>query len=146
MPEQTVAPATAVDEAGFYSAVGAISTVTELNFRRENNGPSIAFTEMINASAFPTARGWTRLPAGILLQWGPVPITVSGSGYAITFPQSFATTVFGVWVQEITGGGATHNTFQVLTATVSITGATVTSKDGNGNASTSNGIYVALGM
>lgn len=64
MPEQGVAPVTAVNEAGFYAAVGANSGVSELVFRRESNGTSIPFTEGQNA-----ATGWTRLPSGILMRW-----------------------------------------------------------------------------
>jgi hypothetical protein len=37
MPEHA-APATAIDEAGLYANVGVTSAVTELFFRRENNG------------------------------------------------------------------------------------------------------------
>ena len=63
LPEHA-APATAVNEAGFYANVGATSTVTELFFRRENNGVSIAFTEGTNA-----ASGWSRLPSGVIMKW-----------------------------------------------------------------------------
>jgi len=65
MPEQGAAPTTAANEVGLYAAVGATSTVSELVFRREKDGTSIAFTE--GALAQP---GWTRLPSGILLKWG----------------------------------------------------------------------------
>lgn len=66
LPEQGVAPATAVNEAGLYSAVGAFSTVSELVFRRENNGVSIPFTEVQQTGQ----KGWTRLPSGLVLKWG----------------------------------------------------------------------------
>lgn len=64
MPEQGGAPVTLANEAGLYAAVGASSAASELVFRRENNGPSIPFTEGENA-----ATGWCRLPSGILLRW-----------------------------------------------------------------------------
>lgn len=66
MPEQGAAPVTAANEAGLYAAVGVTSNESELVFRRENNGPSIAFTEF---QAISPAQGWTRLPSGILLKW-----------------------------------------------------------------------------
>lgn len=64
LPEHA-APATAIDEAGLYANVGTTSTVTELFFRRENNGATIAFTEATLATT-----GWTRLPSGLLMKWG----------------------------------------------------------------------------
>jgi hypothetical protein len=44
MPEQSSAPTTAVNEGGLYTKVGSTSTVTELFFRRENNGSEIQIT------------------------------------------------------------------------------------------------------
>ena len=50
MPEQGMAPTTAVNEAALYAAVGVSSGVTELFFRRENNNANpIAFTEGLAA-------------------------------------------------------------------------------------------------
>jgi hypothetical protein len=63
MPEHA-APTTAIDEAGFYANVGVTSAVTELYFRRENNGASVAFTEGTNA-----ATGWSWLPSGVIMKW-----------------------------------------------------------------------------
>ena len=62
LPEQGAAPATAVNEGALYSAVGAVSTVTELCFRRENSGTVIPFTK--------GSASYTRLPSGLLLRWG----------------------------------------------------------------------------
>ena len=81
MPEQGAAPATAVNEAGLYSAVGATSAVTELVFRRENNGVSIPFTETINGGMASNTRGWTALPSGIILQWGTITIVNGNATY-----------------------------------------------------------------
>ena len=67
MPEQLVAPNTAPNEAGLYSAVGAYSGATEISFKRESNGAVIPFTECLAA-----ANGWTNLPSGILMKWGTV--------------------------------------------------------------------------
>lgn len=146
MPEQGSAPATTVDQGALYTAVGATSGVTEMVFRRENNGTTIPFTEFSNTGTFPnTIRGWTRLPSGIIMQWGAVGI-VNPAGVAITFPIQFLTACFGVWVQEVTGGGVTHNWFQVINPATTM-GVTITSKDGNGNPSApATGVYFALGL
>lgn len=144
MPE-TAAPTTAANEAGFYANVGTISAVTELFFRRENNGDSIPMTETVNGGAVALSAGWTRLPSGIIVQWQPFTITVAGTGKTVTFPRPFTSACYGVFVQEVTAGGSTHNWFQVISGTVTTTQARITSKDGNGNASTSQGIYFAIG-
>ncbi len=66
MPEQGAPPATLANEGGLYTAQGAYSTVTELLFRRENNGASIPLTEALLAAS----PGWTLLPSGLLVKWG----------------------------------------------------------------------------
>lgn len=68
MPEHA-APTTGGNEAGLYANVGATSGVTELYFRREGNGASIAFTEATAPNSNLSA-GWTRLPSGVVIKWG----------------------------------------------------------------------------
>lgn len=70
MPRQGAAPATGATECALYSALGATSAVTELVFRRENNGTSIPFTEGSNAQS-----GWTRLPSGLVMKWNSVNVS-----------------------------------------------------------------------
>ena len=70
MPEQSSAPTTALNEAGFYSRKSSLTSQTELVFRRESNGEEIEFSGLLDAE-----EGWTRLPSGILLKWGVFTIT-----------------------------------------------------------------------
>lgn len=77
-PEQSSSPSTAANEAALFSREGALSSVTELCFRRESDGSVIEFTGGTLAEP-----GWTRLPSGLLIKWG----LSSGTGQAtITFP------------------------------------------------------------
>jgi len=90
LPEHA-APVTAVNEAGFYANVGATSTVTELFFRRENNGASIPMTECLAAAA-----GWTFLPSGIMLQWGSATMNGGVSNLVVNLPRTFPTAIYSV--------------------------------------------------
>jgi len=105
MPEQAVAPVTAVNEAGLYSAVGAISAVTELVFRRENNGISIPFTEGVNAT-----QGWTRLPSGLIMKWNTVLVSAVNananviSNIPMTDPPTLITSLWGIVVAQANPG------------------------------------------
>lgn len=66
MPEQVAAPVTNASEIALFSIVGAISGVTELNFKRSGNPlTSIPFTEGLLATP-----GWTILPCGLVVKWG----------------------------------------------------------------------------
>ncbi len=85
MPEHA-APATAIDEAGFYANVGATSTVTELFFRRENNGASIPMTETVETTV---TNGWSYLPSGLIIQWGQ---QVINNDTLFTFPKAMTKT------------------------------------------------------
>lgn len=73
MPEQIAAPVTAVSEGALYTVDGANSSTTELVFRRESNGSSIAFTEGLNADS-----GWTRFGSGLLMKWARFTIASAG--------------------------------------------------------------------
>lgn len=111
MPE-TAAPATAANEAGLYAANGATSGATELVFRRESNGSSIAFTEAVFA-----ASGWTRLPSGILLQWGSGTIDNTGAD-TINFPVAFPTACLNVQLTpKVPAAPPQQNFIQVVSFT-----------------------------
>lgn len=137
MPEQGAAPATAVNEAGLYSAVGATSTVTELVFRRENNGTAIAFTE-----CSPGASGWTRLPSGILMQWATVSIVNSST---FNFPIAFPTACYSVQLTSYVSGSQ-QNFVNVIDGTVTTTQFQAKSFTRSGSASTSSVFYLAIGI
>ena len=86
MPRQGIAPATAATDLGLFAFLGANSGVSELNFRRENNGASIPFTEGVLASP-----GWTILPCGLVVKWGSsvlpqTPGTASRVAWNFVFP------------------------------------------------------------
>lgn len=74
MPRQGAAPATAVNEAALYSVLGATSAITELAFRRENNGTIIPFTEGSNVT-----QGWVRLPSGLVMKWNTVNVSFANA-------------------------------------------------------------------
>ena len=137
MPEQIAAPAVAANEAGLYAAIGALSGVTELSFRRENNGAVIPFTE--NSQA---ANGWTMLPSGMMLQWGIQ--VVPGSPTTVNFPRAFAAAAYSVQVTETAAGGGTHNWTKVLGAPGAAS-FVVYLNDGNGNAASGNIYWFAIG-
>lgn len=78
MPEQSSAPATAVNELGVYSKVA--NSISELFLRRESSGTEIQLT---TGDVRANTRGYTFLPGGVLLQWGI--ITAPSNGGTVTF-------------------------------------------------------------
>lgn len=100
MPEQVGAPTTLANEAALYAAVGVTSTVSELVFRRENNGTSIPFTEGTLATP-----GWTRFPSGLIIKFG---LVTSNGATAFNVAQ---THVYGI-------GPAFTTVYQVQVTTV----------------------------
>ncbi len=76
-PRQAGLSATAGTNIALFSNVGATSAVSELVFRRQGNGQSIAFTEFVGANT-----GWTRL----ILVWGTGNITSNAAAITVTFP------------------------------------------------------------
>lgn len=100
LPEH-VAPVTAINEAGFFANVGTTSTVTELFFRRENNGESIPMTERATGGA----PGWTFLPSGIMLQFGTF---VVNDHTVVTLPRAMPTTLLFVLVSSLRTGNQTN--------------------------------------
>lgn len=141
MPEQTSAPTTLTNEAGFYSKVGANPAESNLFFRGENNGFEYQLTKSIaartaifaNNTAYPgaganTLGGWTFLPGGLILQYGSVlPGQSSPQTGTTNFPVPFSSIPFivmptgvsrnaGVGTQSrvitVKDGGTTTNLFQ----------------------------------
>jgi hypothetical protein len=118
LPEKAPAPTTAANEAGLYAAEGAMSGITELVFRRENDGTSIPFTEFLGAQV-----GWFRLPCGLLVKWG-LKTTIAGlnSGVnAITYDTgpdipAFGTAVYALQLTQYSLGGGDDNTFTQIVA------------------------------
>jgi len=105
LPEQAVAPATAVDEGAVYTKAGAYTPiVSQLFFRRENSGTQIDMT-----SALLTANnGWSQLPSGLLIKWGE---TGTGAGtYNLPFPAA------GAGVPRFAAGSP----FQVMITTYAV--------------------------
>ena len=100
LPEHA-APITAVNEGGFYANVGATSAITELFFRRENNGESIPMTER-QTGATP---GWTFLPSGIMLQFGTANVN---NNTIVTLTRAMPTTLLFVLVSSKRVGAQTN--------------------------------------
>jgi len=105
MPQQAAAPTTLVGEGGLSVLAGASSGNPELNWTQQNNGPTYAFTEGCNGNP-----GWCRLPSGILMLWGFIPMnnsigaqTIAYNGFicAPVFP-GFATAVYSVQLTPMT--------------------------------------------
>lgn len=142
LPEQGSAPTTAVNEAGLYALVGPVSTVTELAFRRENNGTSIVFTEAVT-----TANGWTRLPSGMIMQWGLATVSTNGTaGTQVTFPIAFPTACRNVQLtQQVTAGGI-YDFFSVV-GTPSTTSFYAKPLTAGGSSTTNKSVYwFAIGI
>jgi len=108
MPETTI-PDTAVDEAGFYSKVGAGAVAeTNLWFRAENNGKEYQLTTSYDSKkgTFATSTGWTFLPGGLMLQYGSVSAATSTT---ITFPVPFTALPYSLTVnREMDSAGSNH--------------------------------------
>jgi hypothetical protein len=139
IPEHA-APATAVNEAGFYANVGATSTVTELFFRRENNGASIPMTESLSA-----ATGWTFLPSGIMLQWGTSGIN---NQVVVNFPRAFPTACFRVFLTEVVTNGSTETNFVQVVDNIPFTTTQFTARAktrSGGVATTARCVFLAIG-
>lgn len=140
LPEHA-APATAVNEAGFYANVGATSTISELFFRRENNGASIPMTERVSASA---TNGWTYLPSGIILQWGTATMNGGVSNLVVNLPRAFPTSIYSVTATpNNTPGGSFTDIIMAIQAT-STTQITAKRKTNFGSACSFN--FLAIGI
>jgi len=99
MPEQGAAPTTAANEGGLYTAEGATTAVSQLYFRRENDGIKIPITEgTLPGVNFGITNGFAFLGSGLLLKFGNVnvasipansiltkDIDISATGPAFTF-------------------------------------------------------------
>ncbi len=121
MPEQVSAPATLVNEAGFYSKVGPNPAQTNLFFRAEDSAGTGGFeyqlTRAIEASTalFATntaytanhAGGWTFLPGNLILQYGLRTSIGANSTATVTFPVAFTTACFSVSLAPVTSGNPT---------------------------------------
>jgi len=87
LPEQAASPTTLVNEGGVFTRQGAYTSVSELCFRRENNGSVIEMT-----TAGLGNNGWSRLPSGLLIKWGRG--TATAGLYTYTFPVAATIPVF----------------------------------------------------
>ena len=99
MPEQSAAPTTALNDIAMYTK--AVSGVTQLFLRNENNGSEVDFTSA-NKS---TSDGTLTLPSGIILKWGRA--TSNGSGIAtVTFGTAFPTAILTAYGTTSVVGGS----------------------------------------
>lgn len=138
MPEQGSAPTTSVNEAGLYAAIGAVSAATELVFRRESNGTSIAFTECLASAA-----GWTRLPSGILMQWATV--TIAGVSTFI-FPIAFTSACYSIQLTCNFVNSSQNSFVNVVSTSITTTQFTAKAWTRSGSADTSVVSYLAIGI
>lgn len=129
MPEQGSAPATAVNEAGFYAKVGTFPAESNLFFRGENSGFEYQFTRAVSAStasfgnntvALPSANGfggWTFLPGNLLMQFGTFNPNTSTT---VQFPIAFNAIPFSI---QLTGSFDNSSSFRVGVSTTTVTNA-----------------------
>jgi hypothetical protein len=84
-PQQGGTIATGATEMSLLNLVGANSGVSELNYRRQNNGLTIPFTE-----SFLGPSGWTFYPSGFTAKWGFADIDsnvgATGASFNIVLP------------------------------------------------------------
>lgn len=118
MPEQVASPTTAVNEGGLFTRQGTTTAVTELAWRRENNG---TVTEITAGSLGAT--GWSYLPSGLLMKWGaaasgsfPINLNLIGPAY---------TTLYNVQLTVRGGGTAEYVIVNNATTTAASLGITL---------------------
>lgn len=100
MPEQGSAPTTASDEGGLYTK--AVSAVTQLFWRNENNGTEQQFTNT-SPSASGSDFAWN-FANGLQIRFGTKSHT--GTSTAITFSTAFTNNAYSAFLTPI-GGAAT---------------------------------------
>lgn len=140
LPEHA-APATAVNEAGLYANVGATSAVTELFFRRENNGSSIPMSEMVEISA---TNGWSYLPSGLIIQWGSASQSGGTSSSTFALPRAFPTTFYSITATPNNTPSGSHTDIIMATLVESLTHFRVKRKTNFGTACSFN--FFAIGI
>lgn len=91
MPQQAGDTATLAAEVAVYAKNDAVTTVTELFFRRPTNGAIIPMTATLAATP-----GWTYLPSGIILQWGSATMNGGVVMLDVTLPIAFPTAILSV--------------------------------------------------
>ena len=89
LPEQASVPSTSVNEGALY--VKESSSIANLFFRQESSGSEFQLT---GPSISVSTKGHTFLPGGLILNWGTVTSTSSGSE---TFSLAFPNACFGVY-------------------------------------------------
>ena len=110
MPEQSSAPATAINEAALYTKQGPLGT-TQLYFRNENSGDEEQIT-----GGLKSANGYAYLSPGILMQWG-TNTAPSGNGGPFSFPVAFSTAPYSLVVTIIRSSSSSSDYDLVLKAT-----------------------------
>jgi len=128
MPEQSAAPTTAGNEAGFYSAQA--NSVSQLFMRRESDGATLQLTasDVSDVTAQAT-EGYSCLPGGLLIQYGSIGAEASSSTYTITFPKAFSSAPYSVVMSPFKAG--TVSTVDSYVQTVSTTDFTIRRGDGH---------------
>lgn len=99
MPEQSSAPATAVNEGAVYTK--AVSGATQLFFREESSGSERQITGAFTAAT----NGEATLPGGLTLKWGQS--TTVGTTVTITYPVAFNTSTYVVLITPNSAGATT---------------------------------------
>ena len=121
------------------SANVIVANSTLINVSANANMLTVNASALNLSGASITTSGYSRLPNGLLLQWGSV-VANSTSG-TITFPITFAATPYSVQITPQSTGGTNTAVGHAVTATTTTT-ATVR----NTNAVSFTYYYMALGV
>lgn len=85
--------------------------------------------QFLGNTAGNLANGFYKLPNGLIINWGTGSVPNTSTGLPIVFTQSFATDVYGIWLQFIkntsTGqGGSTRTAYVKPGGTLTTSGFT----------------------
>lgn len=105
------APVTGAGECAIYSAPG-VGAVPALFFKGQNSATTVDGIDFTSHVA--NATGWTRLPSGILLQWGPWATTLP-TGSVTKQPTIVYTALYNVQVTTSDVLAGTANNFANVT-------------------------------
>jgi hypothetical protein len=104
-----------------------------------------ALLKLTDFTQSKSSSGYTKLPNGILIQWGSVPATTSETTSSVTFPLVFTGGVYSVTATSINSGLSSENDYWLQVASLSTSGASFYHNSSDGGSESSPGYYIAVG-